>query len=222
MFGGYDGRWLWITVFAVYAVEMVLRCFPSDYESMGCQKQFKKNFIPVIPDRPADRKALRASSWKSTVPVLVSWVLLNLLLIWLYEKAVFDWGIMILISLFYSVCDMICILFFCPFQNWMMKNKCCGSCRIYNWDYIMMFTPLTVVDNPFARGLVALSLLLLLRWELCYNLYPERFYEETNGSLSCANCREKLCHHKKQLRSFHRKLFRELQGIHGAGQNAER
>ena len=38
MFGGYDSMWLWITALAIYAVEMVLRCFPSDYESMGCQK----------------------------------------------------------------------------------------------------------------------------------------------------------------------------------------
>ena len=214
MFGGYDSVWIWIAALAIYAVEMVLRCFPSDYESMGCQKQFKKNFMP---NKPFDKKALRRDSYKSTVPVIVFWTLPNLLFIWLYRQGIFDWGIMVLLSIFYSVCDMICILFFCPFQTWLMKNKCCNTCRIYNWDYIMMFTPLLVVDNPYAKCLVALSLLLLIRWELNYFMHPERFYEETNCALSCANCKEKLCHHKKQLRSFHKKLFSQLHTHGGSG-----
>lgn len=120
MFGGYDSVWIWIAALAIYAVEMVLRCFPSDYESMGCQKQFKKNFKP---NKPFDKKALRRDSYKSTVPVIVFWTLPNLLFIWLYRQGIFDWGIMVLLSIFYSVCDMICILFFCPFQTWLMKNK---------------------------------------------------------------------------------------------------
>lgn len=214
MFGGYDSVWIWIAALAIYAVEMVLRCFPSDYESMGCQKQFKKNFKP---NKPFDKKALRRDSYKSTVPVIVFWTLPNLLFIWLYMQGIFDWGIMVLLSIFYSVCDMICILFFCPFQTWLMKNKCCNTCRIYNWDYIMMFTPLLVVDNPYAKCLVALSLLLLIRWELNYFMHPERFYEHTNCALSCANCKEKLCHHKKQLRIFHKKLFSQLHTHGGSG-----
>ena len=164
-----------------------------------------------------DKKALRRDSYKSTVPVIIFWTLPNLLFIWLYRQGIFDWGIMVLLSIFYSVCDMICILFFCPFQTWLMKNKCCNTCRIYNWDYIMMFTPLLVVDNPYAKCLVALSLLLLIRWELNYFMHPERFYEHTNCALSCANCKEKLCHHKKQLRSFHKKLFSQLHTHGGSG-----
>jgi len=50
--------------------------------------------------------------------------------------------------------------------------------------------------------LVLLSVLLLIRWELTVWLRPERFSEAVNDSLSCANCSEKLCHHKKQLRHF--------------------
>ncbi len=212
MFGGYDSMWLWITVLAIYAVEMVLRCFPSDYESMGCQKQFGKNYIP---SQSVDRKALLKQSARNTAPVLTFWVLLNSIFIALYIKGVFNWGIMILLSILYSVCDMICILFFCPFQTWMMKNKCCNTCRIYNWDYAMMFTPLIVVDNPYAKCLVALSLLLFIRWEISYLMHPERFYEVTNKSLACINCKEKLCHHKKQLRSFHRKIFTQLHQFGG-------
>lgn len=40
------------------------------------------------------------------------------------------------------------------------------------------------------------------RWEITFYRYPERFAEETNGYLTCANCTEKLCHHKTQLRTL--------------------
>ena len=94
---------------------------------------------------------------------------------------------------------MICILFFCPFQSWLMKNKCCVTCRIYNWDYAMMFTPLFFVKNGFTWSLLALSVALLIRWELTFYRHPERFSENTNAYLKCKNCTEKLCAHKTQL-----------------------
>ena len=73
-----------------------------------------------------------------------------------------------------------CILFFCPFQTWFLKNKCCSTCRIYNWDYAMMFTPLFFVRRPYTWSLLVLSVALLARWEITFFRYPERFSEETN------------------------------------------
>ena len=198
MFGGYeDSQLLLLVLTAFFSVEMVLRCFPSKYESMGCQKQFARNYIPG--DESFDRRELRRRSVVPVLTVLLSWIVLNGLIALLYFLGYIDWGILLLIAIAYSVCDMICILFFCPFQTWMMKNRCCQTCRIYNWDYAMMFTPLMFVNNIYAHILVGLSLVLLLRWELCFFLHPERFYEQSNLNLSCAACREKLCHHKKQL-----------------------
>ena len=59
-------------------------------------------------------------------------------------------------------------------------------------------------------SLLGLALVLLVIWEGIYHRHPERFYEQTNESLKCANCPEKLCHHKKQLRSFLKKRKIEL------------
>ena len=120
----------------------------------------------------------------------------------MYAAKWIDAGILLLISLAYSVCDMICILFFCPFQTWFMKNKCCTSCRIYNWDFIMMVTPLIFIPSVFTWSLVFCALLLLIRWEVTIHRHPERFFEETNGNLSCASCQERLCQHKTQLQHF--------------------
>ena len=117
-------------------------------------------------------------------------------------EGILDDGIMILLCSVYSVCDIVCILFFCPFQTWFMKNKCCSSCRIYNWDYAMMFTPLFFIRKSYTWSLLALSVALLIRWEVTFYLHPERYSEATNDYLKCSNCTEKLCVHKKQLRTL--------------------
>ena len=101
---------------------------------------------------------------------------------------------------------MICILFFCPFQSWFLRNKCCSTCRIYNWDYAMMFTPLFFVRRLYTWSLLFLSVALLARWEITFYKYPERFSEATNGYLSCSRCTEKLCAHKNQLRSLWKEI----------------
>ena len=184
----------------VFSVEMIMRFFPSKYESPGCQKQFACNYMKsgkteiTIPDNNA------------TVLVALIWVIFNGIFGALHMSGLLDDGIMILLCSAYSVCDIICILFFCPFQSWFMKNKCCSVCRIYNWDYAMMFTPLFFVRRNYTWSLLALSVALLIRWEITFYLHPERFSEETNDYLRCRNCTEKLCAHKKQLRSLWRQI----------------
>ncbi len=184
----------------VFVSEMVLRFFPSKYESPGCQKQFARNYIKSgstdisIPDNNA------------TVLVALIWIVFNGVFGALHMADVLDDGIMILLCVCYSVCDMICILFFCPFQSWFMKNKCCSSCRIYNWDYAMMFTPLFFIRGLYTWSLLGLSLALAARWEITFYRHPERFSEKTNEYLRCANCTEKLCSHKKQLKSLWKKI----------------
>ena len=193
--------WLLAILCGLFTVEMVLRFFPSRIESMGCQKQFSVNYIPRSNPQPVHRPKWRL------VAATAAWIALNALIFILYFTNVIDKGIMLIIALAYSVCDMVCILFFCPFETWFLKNKCCTTCRIYNWDYLMMFTPLIVIPHPAAQILALLALVLLLRWEITYWLHPEWFYEETNASLKCAHCTEKLCSHKKQLRILHHHIM---------------
>ena len=184
----------------VFVCEMITRFFPSRFESPGSQKQFRRNYIKsgntdiVIQDNNA------------VVLVALIWIVFNGIIGALRMNDIIDDGIMILLCSAYSVCDLICILFFCPFQSWLMKNKCCGSCRIYNWDYAMMFTPLFFVRWSYAWSLLVLSIALLIRWEITFYRHPERFSENTNEYLRCVNCREKLCTHKKQLKSLWKKI----------------
>ena len=182
-----------LLIWLVYAAEMICRFFPSRLESPGCQKQFRLNHIPTgesDPTLPARR---------GTLTVALVWLALNGVIAALYYTGLIDVGILLLVSLFYGVCDMICILFFCPFQMWFMKNRCCTVCRIYNWDFAMMFTPLLLIPHPYTWSLLAMSLTILLRWEITLRRHPERFSEKTNACLSCKNCDEKLCLHKRHI-----------------------
>ena len=189
-----------IAVWVIFVVEMVLRFFPSRFESMGCQKQFARNYEPI--DEGA--KPVNQSGWVTAL-VAGIWLTLNGVFGLLYFLGVFDAGILILIALGFSVCDIICILFFCPFQTWFMKNRCCATCRIYNWDFAMMFTPLVFIPHIYTYSLLGCAILLLLRWEITYRRHPERFSTATNKCLDCSRCEEKLCSHKTQLRSFIKK-----------------
>ena len=189
-----------IVVWVFFVSEMLLRFFPSNLESMGCQKQFGRNYHPKGENiKPVNQ------SWKSTALVAAVWIILNGIIGALYFTNLIDKGILIIIAIGYSVCDTICILFFCPFQTWFMKNRYCASCRIYNWDFAMMFTPLLFIPSLYAYSLLGFAIILLLRWEITYKKHPERFSTETNTCLDCANCQEKLCSHKTQLQGFLRK-----------------
>ena len=181
---------------AVFVIEMIMRFFPSKYESPGCQKQFARNY------KKSGNTEVTIHDNNATIMVALIWIVFNGLFGALHMAGILDDGIMILLCSAYSICDIICILFFCPFQTWFLKNKCCSTCRIYNWDYAMMFTPLFFVQKSYTWSLLALSVALLIRWELTFYLHPERFSENTNEYLRCENCTEKLCAHKKQLKSL--------------------
>lgn len=178
---------------AIFVVEMVFRFFPSRIESPGCQKQFGRNYIKT------GRTEIKIEDNNAVFLVALVWISFNLVFGALHMMGIFDDGIMLLLSAAYAVCDILCILFFCPFQTWFLKNKCCSTCRIYNWDYAMMFTPLFFVQKSYTWSLLALSIALLARWEIAFFRHPECFSENTNGYLGCKNCSEKLCAHKEQL-----------------------
>ena len=183
-------------IWVVFVVEMILRFFPSRLESPGSQKQFRKNYIK------SGHTEIVIQDNNGTMLVILVWICFNLIFGWLYMAGLLDDGIMLLLCCFYSVCDLICILFFCPFQTFFLKNKCCSTCRIYNWDYAMMFTPLFFVRDPYSTSLLVLSLALMFRWEITFFRYPEFFSEKTNEYLHCKNCTEKLCTHKTHLHSL--------------------
>ena len=51
-----------------------------------------------------------------------------------------------------------------------------------------------------------LAILAWLVWELCFMMYPERFWDHSNAALQCSACTDKLCtQYCRKLRTEERK-----------------
>jgi len=194
------GFWL------VLMIPMAQRLFPSRWESMGSQKPFAARCQSSgrIPSHEEIQKADRGAGWVALV-----WIGFNAIILILWKLLALPKVYLLCLVGFYGVCDIICILFLCPFQLIWMKNRCCTTCRIYNWDYLMMCTPLVVLPNFYSLTLLGMSSALVVIWEVAYRRHPERFFESSNESLRCANCQEHLCAYKRKLAGGHVKEHRE-------------
>lgn len=223
---------MWILIF----LRMVQKFFPQAVTSIGSRKQFKELFHlpPVIKFLGKDLAALsddvlstdffkgsenykmlleeKRELNKGALLVLIAWAVLNLLIGALYLKGVMNMGMLVLISMFYFLSDMICVLIYCPFQELFMKNRCCVTCRIFNWDSMMICTPLLFIPSWFSLTLCSLALFLLVRWEIVFNRHPERFSEKFNLNLRCVRCKEKLCRMKEPANAKMERLDNVTEG----------
>ena len=181
---------LWL----LWIADMAEQLFPVKKKiPLGSQKLFSLRFRPVRErlDRAAIRRYL-VTTTKAAYRVMLLWVALLFVLGWLYGTDVIGDSVLFLISVAFYVCDLICVLIWCPFRL-MMKNRCCTTCRIFNWDHLMMFTPMMFIKGFFPLSLVLISVAVWLVWELFVLLYPERFWEGSNEALKCSACTDKLC-----------------------------
>ena len=156
-------------------------------------KIFPKHFRPML--EKVNREALKnyiVATTQAAYKVMFIWIALIAVIGILYYSGVIGNISLFMISLLFYVCDLICVLIWCPFRL-LMKTRCCTTCRIFNWDHIMMFSPMVFIDSFFARSLCALALTAWIAWELAILIYPERFWEHTNSALKCVNCTDKLC-----------------------------
>jgi len=181
---------LWI----IWVMDMFFQIIPiKNHIPLGSQKLFANRFRPIR--EKINHEALRryvVSTTKAAYKVFVLWCLLIAAIGVLYVTDVLDVKGLFMISVVFYVCDLICVLIWCPFRL-IMRTRCCTTCRIFNWDHLMMFSPLIFAGGFYAASLVILSLLAWLVWELCVMMYPERFWEMTNTALQCSRCTDKLC-----------------------------
>lgn len=170
------------------------------------------DFLRVVPFKEEQltaaeeaRNQIRADRLREIAPVAVFWVLFNALAALLLARfALLNEQTVLMWTLFYFLFDMVCVVLWCPIQLLLMRNRCCTTCQIFNWDAIMAVTPLVFLLPDlrtawFVWPLLALGLVVLLRWELAFARHPERFDERTNASLSCANCKDRLCYLRNPL-----------------------
>ena len=181
---------LWL----VWVFDMAEQLWPvGKHVALGSQKLFRQRFRPIL--ERVDLDALKQhvlQTTRSAFWVLVLWCALITFIGALRFAGVIGETGLFMITLVFYVCDLICVLIWCPFRL-ILKNRCCTTCRIFNWDHLMMFSPLIFTTGFYTWSLIAMSIAVWLVWEGCVLLYPERFWEKTNAALTCANCTDKLC-----------------------------
>lgn len=190
----------WGIIWVIFMAEMLFRFLPTNILGIGCKKLFRRLFKPTEKTKPH----MSTSPWRVLL-LAVIWIIANGLIGALYLLHIIDAGMLVLLSLLYSIGDLVCVLFFCPFRDWFLKNRCCADCVIYNWDYPMMFTPLIFIPHPYTWSLAGVSLILLVLWETAKVVHPERFAENTNAAISCKYCKHKPCKHAKRLAKRYRR-----------------
>lgn len=158
-------------------LDILKKFFPSGRLSLGAQKLFAGRY------RAADCSALL---------VAAVWIGFNLIFFVLYRQGIIGVPELMLLTLFYFLSDMVCVLYFCLFRL-MMHTRCCTTCRIFNWDSMMMCTSLLFIGGIYGWSLAAFAMAVLIHWETLYSRFPERFFECSNRSLRCGNCEGNLC-----------------------------
>ena len=181
---------LWV----VWIMDMACQLIPiKDRVPLGSQKLFSQRFIPA--KAAVNKQALKMYVKKIQIgagKVIVLWIALIGAIATLYYTKVISREILLLIGIAFYVSDLICVLIWCPFRL-IQKTRCCTTCRIFNWDHMMMFSPMVFMGGFYAVSLFTLSMIILFFWEMTVLVHPERFWEGTNDSLKCINCTDKLC-----------------------------
>ena len=175
-------------------MDMVQQIIPVKNKlPLGSMKLFASRFRPIR--EKINQEALReyiVTTTKAAYKVFLLWCGLLTVLGILYYTGVLNKPLLFLISVAFYVCDLICVLIWCPFRL-MMKTRCCTTCRIFNWDHLMMFPPLVFMGGFYGMSLVLSAFTAWLVWELCVMMYPERFWDKSNLALKCSECTDRLC-----------------------------
>ena len=183
-------------LWAAVAVAMLAQLNPKSDLTTGCLKQYPNRFTPTDHFDPQVLAQTVRKQNIGALKVAVVWLAGNLLIGGLYYLHRIRTQTLLLLSVFYYLCDLICVLFYCPFQHLLMHNRCCVNCRIFAWGSWMMATPLAFIPHWYSWSLCAFAILVLVVWEYRFRRYPERFWFGSNRNLQCASCKEQLCRYK--------------------------
>lgn len=184
---------LWLGVLASMAAQLN----PKSALTAGCMKQYPHRFDPV-PGYSLQglREAVRGQN-RGAVKVAAVWLAVNLVFGVLCRRRLIGAAELVVLCALYYLCDLICVLFFCPFQTFLMGNRCCVNCRIFAWGSWMMAAPMAFVPHWFSWSLAGLGAVVLAVWEVRFHRHPERFWHGSNKLLQCGGCSEQLCRYKR-------------------------
>jgi len=176
----------WLAVVVI----LVKRMIPGLNRKATSGKIFAQNCVPGMAATPAREERFRSYVTKvnrGALRTAAYWVLVILAAGGLYHLGAFGSTGLFIVVVFFVFMDQFCVTVWCPFE-WLIGTKCCNSCRINNWGYLMAFLPLVYFPSFWTLSIVFLSGVVVAQWEYLFYRHPERFYEEYNACLMCRNC----------------------------------
>ncbi|OUQ77073.1 hypothetical protein [Flavonifractor sp. An100] len=185
-----------LLLWAVVLLSMVAQLSPKSGLTTGCLKQYPTRYAPAPSYSPQQLRQAVHQQNRGARRVAAVWLVINLCFGALYHRGILRIPHLVLLCALCYLCDLVCVLFFCPFQTFLMGNRCCVNCRIFAWGSWMMAAPLMCVPHWYAQSLFWTGVVVLVCWEVRYRRHPERFWSGSNRNLQCAHCKEQLCRYK--------------------------
>jgi hypothetical protein len=119
---------LWL----VWVADMILQLIPvKGFLALGSLKQFRTFYKPA--GKPGDGRELKRVFRKTGIgalKVLVIWAIIVAGIGLLRHVDILKENELLLVSGVFYVLDLTFVLFWCPFQTWILKTRCCTTCRI--------------------------------------------------------------------------------------------
>ncbi len=194
-----EARWIGVDIFwVILLIDLSWRFIPGKFHHIGQQKHLKCNFTPTKAYEEnggltAKELNLKRTMDKRAVFALGAFFLMNAIWLVFYILGIFRPQELFGLMLLYFIGDMICAFGFCPFRMIFLRHRCCNVCRIYNWDSLMLVTPLMLVPSFYSWSLGVIAIVYTIVWEVSYYKHPERFYGSSNATLGCNNCKHGMC-----------------------------
>ena len=182
---------LFFLYFIIDSFSVILPMFNDSIYSAKMQKRLYKEVSDF------DRSKLKELAKKNNKIALIIFVLYASLILLIGLSFIhFDWfdkKYLYLVFFGLNFADYFCIMLWCPFRQFFLKNSCCNTCRISNWDRIMKFSILIFIPNIYTITIFVIGVLIFLYWEYHHIVHPERFYRISNQTLWCTNCDKVTC-----------------------------
>ncbi len=190
-----------ILFFKVYHVIWIMtmwlllkRMIPQWNSKISMGKIFAKHYPASPAGDPAKQEKFQTKLTEYTqhmnsgaLRTAIYWVLAVIFVGILHYTNVLNRMWVFLTVVFFIFMDQFCVSVWCVFK-WIIGNKCCNTCRINNWGYLMAFSTLIYIPSFWTYSVLVMSIIVVVQWEYLYAKYPERFYELFNTNLQCRNC----------------------------------
>lgn len=185
---------IYIILFIYFLLDSCEVILPFINKEIYSSKMSKRMYIEI---ENYDEKKLRTEVLNNNRRALMVFVLyvFGVLLVGL-SYLHFHWFTEIylyFVFLTINVGDYFCLMVWCPFRSMFLKNTCCNTCRISNWDRWMKFSILLFIPNVFTIAINIVAFSIFIYWEYNHYKHPERFYRRSNKRLLCSNCDTHSC-----------------------------